>query len=52
MFRNDDGARVCGETEEDVYAAPGLSWIAPTGREDPAEIDKYALIPAPVTVEV
>ena len=44
LFRNDDGARVAGETEDDVYAALGLPWIPPQRREDPAEIDAVALI--------
>ncbi len=46
LFRNDDGARVAGESEDDVYAALGLPWIPPQRREDPAEIDTVALIPA------
>lgn len=50
VFRNDDGARVAGETEDDVYAALGLSWIPPQRREDPAEIDTVALIPAATEV--
>jgi DNA polymerase (family 10) len=50
LFRNDDGARVAGETEEDVYAALGLPWIPPQRREDPAEIDTVAL--TPVATEV
>ncbi len=44
VFRNDDGARIAGETEEDVYAALGLPWIPPQRREDPAEIDTNALV--------
>jgi len=35
----DDGKRVAGETEEDVYAAVGLPWIAPELREDRGEIE-------------
>jgi DNA polymerase (family 10) len=33
-----DGEMVAGETEEDVYAAVGLPWIAPELREDRGEI--------------
>jgi DNA polymerase (family 10) len=50
LFRIDDGARVAGETEEDVYAALRLPWIPPQRREDPNEID--ALAPIPVSMEV
>jgi DNA polymerase (family 10) len=38
VFRVDDGARIAGETEEDVYAALGLPWIPPELREDRGEI--------------
>ena len=50
VFRNDDGARLGGETEEDVYAALGLPFIPPQRREDPAEVDTAA--PIPVATEV
>jgi DNA polymerase (family 10) len=50
LFRNDDGARVAGETEDDVYRALGLPLIPPQRREDPAEIDTVA--PIPVATEV
>ncbi len=50
LFRLDDGARVAGETEHDVYAALGVPWIPPQRREDPAEIDSAAL--ASVATEV
>ncbi len=49
LFRNDDGARIAGKTEDDVYGALGLPWIPPQRREDPAEIDAAAQIP--VTTE-
>jgi DNA polymerase (family 10) len=49
LFRSDDGTRVAGETEEDVYAALGLSWIPPQRREDPAEI---GTAPVAVAMEV
>lgn len=50
VFRNDDGARVVGETEEDVYAALGLPWMPPQRREDPVEINTIALIPVATEV--
>jgi DNA polymerase (family X) len=50
LFHNDDGVRLAGETEDDVYAALGLSWIPPQRREDPAEIDAAGL--TPVATEV
>ncbi len=50
LFRLDDGVRVAGETEDDVYAALGLPWIPPRRREDPAEIDAVALIPVATEV--
>jgi DNA polymerase (family 10) len=37
LFR--DGLRIAGETEESVYAALGLPWIAPELREDRGEIE-------------
>ena len=39
LFREDDGLRVAGETEEDVYDALGLPWIPPEIREDQGEIE-------------
>jgi DNA polymerase (family X) len=39
VFNEETGARVAGETEEDVYAAVGLAWIPPEMREDGGEID-------------
>ena len=38
VFRVHDGARVAGETEEEVYASLGLAWIAPELREMHGEI--------------
>jgi DNA polymerase (family 10) len=42
IFRVDDGTKVAGETEEDVYEALGLEWIPPELREDRGEIDAAA----------
>jgi DNA polymerase (family 10) len=39
VFRTADSARVAGATEEDVYAALGLEWIAPELREMRGEIE-------------
>ena len=39
VFRDADGKRVAGRTEEDVYAAIGLPWIPPELREDAGEIE-------------
>ena len=36
------GERIAGETEEDVYAALDLDWMAPEIREDHGEIDAAA----------
>lgn len=42
LFRLDDNTRVAGETEESIYAALGLPWIAPELRENCGEIDAAA----------
>lgn len=39
VFRNSDGSKVAGETEEGVYEALGLQWMPPEMREDRGEID-------------
>src|SRR5262249_60902450 len=39
VFRDDDGQRVAGRTEEDVYASIGLPWIPPELREDAGEVE-------------
>ncbi|MEU9045413.1 MULTISPECIES: DNA polymerase/3'-5' exonuclease PolX [unclassified Kitasatospora] len=39
LFEVDGGAKVVSETEEEVYAALGLPWIAPQLREDRGEIE-------------
>jgi len=39
LFREPSGRRVAGATEEEVYAAVGLSWILPELREDAGEIE-------------
>jgi DNA polymerase (family 10) len=44
--------RIAGETEESVYAAVGLPWIAPELREDRGELEAAARGELPVLVEV
>jgi len=44
--------RVAGETEESVYAAVGLSWIAPELREDRGELEAAARGELPKLVEL
>jgi DNA polymerase (family 10) len=39
LFRLDDDARVAGETEEGIYAALGMAWVAPELRENRGEVD-------------
>ena len=47
VFRVDDGTRVAGETEEDVYASLGLRWIPPEQREDRGEVEAARIAPEP-----
>jgi DNA polymerase (family 10) len=42
LFRLEDDARIAGETEEGIYEALGLDWIAPELRENRGEIDAAA----------
>lgn len=39
VFRNADGKKVAGETEEGVYDALGMQWMPPEMREDHGEVD-------------
>jgi DNA polymerase (family X) len=52
VFR-DDGTRVGGAAEEEVYAAVDLPWIAPELREDAGEIEAAALgrLPQLITLD-
>jgi DNA polymerase (family 10) len=52
LFRTGDNARVAGETEEGIYQALGLDWIAPELRENTGEIDCAAEHCLPELVEV
>ncbi|MBL0160222.1 MAG: DNA polymerase/3'-5' exonuclease PolX [Bryobacterales bacterium] len=51
LFRVDDESRVAGETEEEVYAALGLAWIAPELRENQGEIEAAASGGLPELIE-
>jgi DNA polymerase (family 10) len=42
LFRADTDERVAGATEEEIYTALGLAWIAPELREDRGEIEGAA----------
>jgi DNA polymerase (family X) len=42
LFRVDDDTRVAGESEEGIYEALGLEWIAPELRENRGEIEAAA----------
>ena len=39
LFRVDDDSRVAGDTEEGIYEALGMAWVAPELRENRGEID-------------
>ncbi len=39
LFRLDDDSRVAGETEEGIYKALGMEWIAPELRENRGEVE-------------
>jgi len=50
VFR-EDGTRLAGETEEEVYAAVGCAWIPPEIREGMGEIDAAAGGPLPALLQ-
>lgn len=52
VFRNADGKKVAGETEEGVYEALGMQWIPPEMREDRGEVDlaRRNEVPRAVTI--
>src|SRR5438067_8466818 len=50
VFR-EDGTRLAGETEEEVYAAVGCAWIPPEIREGMGEIELAAQGPLPQLVQ-
>jgi DNA polymerase (family 10) len=51
IFKTDDESRVAGDTEEGIYAALGLQWIAPELREHRGELQasEAGTLPALVT---
>jgi DNA polymerase (family 10) len=49
VFRNDDGSRVAGATEEEVYETLGLRWIPPEQREDRGEVEAARITPVGVS---
>lgn len=53
VFREADGRRVAGRTEEEVYARLGLPWIPPELRENAGELEAAAqgTLPRLVTIE-
>jgi len=52
VFRAASGRRIAGATEEEVYAAVGLPWIAPELREDAGEIEAALAGTLPQLVEL
>lgn len=52
VFRVSDDEKLAGATEEDVYAALGLPWIAPELREDRGEIAAAEAGALPELIEV
>jgi DNA polymerase (family 10) len=49
VFRGSE--RIAGETEESVYAAIGLAWVAPELREDRGEVEAARTNRLPVLIE-
>ncbi|WP_090692659.1 DNA polymerase/3'-5' exonuclease PolX [Paraburkholderia phenazinium] len=49
VFRGSD--RIAGDTEESVYAAIGLAWVAPELREDRGEVEAARTNRLPVLIE-
>jgi len=47
----EDGTRIAGETEEEVYAAVGCAWIPPELREGWGEVELAAKGPLPALVQ-
>lgn len=51
LFRNRDGKRIAGETEEDLYSALNFQWMPPEIREDRGEIELAARHRIPALIE-
>jgi DNA polymerase (family 10) len=52
LFRVDDDTRVAGDTEEGIYQALGMSWVAPELRELRGEIEAAVNDSLPMLVSV
>jgi DNA polymerase (family 10) len=52
LFRSDDDTKIAGETEEGIYQALGLAWVAPELRELRGEIEAAAAGSLPALVSV
>lgn len=52
LARIDDGTQVAGASEEDIYRALGLDWIAPELRENSGEIEAAAEHRLPKLIEL
>jgi len=52
LFRSDDDTKIAGETEEGIYQALGLAWVAPELRELRGEIEAAAAGSLPPLVSV
>jgi DNA polymerase (family 10) len=52
LYRVEDDGRVAGDSEEEIYAALGLAWIAPELRENRGEIEaaSHGALPRLVTL--
>ena len=51
LYKVDDDTRIAGETEEGIYDALGLSWVAPELRENRGEIEAAARRALPRLIE-
>ena len=52
LFRADDDTRIAGDTEEGIYQALGMSWVAPELRELRGEIEAAVSDALPLLVSV
>jgi len=52
LFRADDDTKIAGDTEEGIYQALGMTWVAPELRELRGEIEAAASDALPVLVSV
>ncbi len=52
IFRTDNGDRIGGEKEEEIYETLGMEWIPPELREDQGEIERALEKALPTLVEL